>query len=93
MQNDVVSPGIITDLHPVYVQKDDLEKELTENLKKCPVPNTEVCNICLKENALKHNKDSETMSLSSISCPMTSNGTESTLQHLKSSVQTKMGYT
>eukprot|EP00957_Ditylum_brightwellii_P169843 12927506-Ditylum_brightwellii.AAC.1 len=37
MLNDVVSPGILVELHAVYVCKDDLEVELKAKQQKCPV--------------------------------------------------------
>eukprot|EP00957_Ditylum_brightwellii_P152060 11578038-Ditylum_brightwellii.AAC.1 len=40
LRNDVVSLGIIVDIHPDLVRKDDLEAELKTKLAQQPTPNT-----------------------------------------------------
>eukprot|EP00957_Ditylum_brightwellii_P089187 6792071-Ditylum_brightwellii.AAC.1 len=52
--NDVVSPGILTHIHPTLTCKDDLVESMQEQLKQCKVPNIKVCNQWLKDNAPNH---------------------------------------
>eukprot|EP00957_Ditylum_brightwellii_P054465 4126423-Ditylum_brightwellii.AAC.1 len=53
-RNDVVSPGIITTVHPTLVRKDNLLTRMRTQLQLCQVPDTKVCNQWLKENAPAH---------------------------------------
>eukprot|EP00957_Ditylum_brightwellii_P129775 9899207-Ditylum_brightwellii.AAC.1 len=55
--NGVVSPGILMKLYPVYTQRDDLEKEITQLLSSCHIPDTEVCNIWLNEHTPSNKKN------------------------------------
>ena len=41
-QNDTVSPGIISSIHPLYVQRQDLVKEIHDLIKKNGIPSNEI---------------------------------------------------
>eukprot|EP00957_Ditylum_brightwellii_P024184 1823508-Ditylum_brightwellii.AAC.1 len=41
VHNKVIRPGILVNLHPVYVRKGDLAAETKKKLAPSPVPNTE----------------------------------------------------
>eukprot|EP00957_Ditylum_brightwellii_P208756 15358787-Ditylum_brightwellii.AAC.1 len=56
-RNNIVSPGILTNIHPTLTHKDDLVESMQEQLKQCKVPNTEVCTQWLKDNAPDHKKE------------------------------------
>eukprot|EP00957_Ditylum_brightwellii_P206047 15346520-Ditylum_brightwellii.AAC.1 len=53
-RNDVVSTGILVNIHPTLMYKDDLLNQTKERLKKCCILNTKVCNTWICKNAQAH---------------------------------------
>ena len=41
-QNNTVSPGIISSVHPLYIQREDLVKEIHDSIKKNGIPSNKI---------------------------------------------------
>eukprot|EP00957_Ditylum_brightwellii_P051555 3909759-Ditylum_brightwellii.AAC.1 len=57
LRNSVVSPDIITGLHPMLVRKEDYTKEIQAILSSLLTPNNNICKMWMKENSKEEEEE------------------------------------
>eukprot|EP00957_Ditylum_brightwellii_P191203 14558748-Ditylum_brightwellii.AAC.1 len=59
-RNNVASPGILFQVHPMLVWKKDLLIEIKNALSECKMPSTDDCNTWIQENHPNHKQEDKT---------------------------------